>query len=557
MLTSYLTPGNNMKPKFYFFIFIPFLVLFLFGTGNKATAQATIKWHFNMNDISFGQSAAADIDGDGQLEIVFGCYRNDSSIYALNAEDGSLLWKFNAGSVGAEGCNDAAPIIYDVDNDGLLDVIFAGSCTPKTFCLNGADGSIKWVTNTRGSDSPPTIADIDGDGKPEILHGEFGGYVICLNGEDGSVAWEIAVDTNSWIQTAPTIADVNNDGQLDFIVGTWNAVDKSKNKLIAYTAATQQKIWSFSMNDVMYHGTAVGDLDDDGKPELVFGNYNDTLYCLNGEDGTLKWKYSAGPNFYVGAPAIIADVNNDCHCDVIFSVWYKMIALNGDGTLLWEYDIPNYGQSFRGAAIADINNDQYPDVVFGTDNGMVIGLNGNDGSLIFNKNLRTDYGDSLYSAQNAPLIADFDNNGTMDVFIAGGYGIIPVANNFGRAYMLSVGQGKGPDWLMFQHDIRRQSNVCDTVTTGISNSENRSSFCSLFPNPSNGEIALHFEPGEYQNLSIQLYDIVGKMLDLPSPVIISSSQIAYKLKVADGIYFFKITDKKTGQSMTKKVIIKR
>ena len=50
-----------------------------------------IKWWFDVYDSSFGQSAAGDIDKDGKLEIVFGCYRNDSSVYALNGEDGSLL----------------------------------------------------------------------------------------------------------------------------------------------------------------------------------------------------------------------------------------------------------------------------------------------------------------------------------------------------------------------------------------------------------------------------------------------------------------------------------
>src|SRR5690606_19532743 len=127
-----------------------------------------------------GQSCAGDIDGDGKLEVVFGCYRNDSSIYALNAEDGSLLWRFNAAGV-AEGCNDVAPLIIDVDGDGQMEVIIPSSCNPKTYCLDGATGNIKWVCNTRGSDSPPTIADIDGDGVLDILHGEFWGYVICIN----------------------------------------------------------------------------------------------------------------------------------------------------------------------------------------------------------------------------------------------------------------------------------------------------------------------------------------------------------------------------------------
>jgi len=191
---------------------------------SKVNAQSpTIKWWYDINDASFGQSAAGDIDSDGKMEVVFGCYRNDSSVYALNAEDGSLLWKYNTHPYGAEGCNDVAPIIYDVDNDDSLEVIVPSSCNPTTFCFNGKTGAVKWQTPTRGSDSPPTIADIDNDGKPEILHGEFEGYVICINAENGSVAWEIPVDLNSWIQTAPTVVDLDTNGQLDFVVATVTA----------------------------------------------------------------------------------------------------------------------------------------------------------------------------------------------------------------------------------------------------------------------------------------------------------------------------------------------
>ncbi|MGD0711590.1 MAG: PQQ-binding-like beta-propeller repeat protein, partial [Bacteroidales bacterium] len=175
------------------------LMLAIIGFSSGFAQSPHIKWWYNTHDASYGQPVAANIGKNGKLGIVFGCYRNDSCVYALNAEDGSLLWKYNTHPAGAEGCNDAAPTIFDVDNDDTLEVIVASSCNPTTFCFNGITGRVKWETPTRGSDSPPTIADIDNDGKYETLHGEFGGYVICINGEDGSVKWEIPVDTNSWI----------------------------------------------------------------------------------------------------------------------------------------------------------------------------------------------------------------------------------------------------------------------------------------------------------------------------------------------------------------------
>ncbi len=336
-----------------------------------------ILWWYNTYDFSAGQAAAKDFDGDGKYEVVFGCYRNDSCIYALNAENGSLLWKFNASPTGSHGCNDDAPVIYDVDNNGTQEVIVPGSCNPKTFCLNGANGSVKWVCNTRGSDSPPTIADLDNDGKPEILHGEFGGYVLCINGEDGSVAWEIAVDINSWVQTAPTIADLDGNGQLDFVVATWNF--SYKDSIFAFNGSTKQKMWAYPVHDHVYHGTAVADIDLDGKPELVLGSYNDTLYCLNGENGSIKWKYKG--TGYVGGPAVIGDLDLNGVCDIVFPNGSDVTALTSSGVLKWKYTIPNLGQCFRGAALADINNDYKLDVVFGTSKGSLIALNGINGNL--------------------------------------------------------------------------------------------------------------------------------------------------------------------------------
>lgn len=448
----------------------------------------SINWWYDTHDASFGQSAAGDIDGDGILEVVFGCYRNDSSIYALNAENGTLLWKYNAHAVNAEGCNDVAPVIFDVDGDSLLEVIVPSSCNPKTFCFSGATGVVEWQCSTRGSDSPPVIADVDNDGMPEVLHGEFGGYVKCINAENGSPAWEIPVDLNSWIQTAPTVVDLDNNGQLDFVVGTWNF--NGQDSIYAFRGDNQARLWSYPVHDYMYHGTAIADLDNDGKPELLIGAYNDTLYCINGENGSTAWKYKATGG-YIGSPASIADIDNDGSCDVVFVSSHQVTALTNTGSLKWQYHIPGFEQSFRGVAIADVSNDNFPDIIFGTDGGKVIALSGNNGGLLWSVNLAAHYGNPDFAIDHAPLVADFDHDDTLEVFVVGGHAEYPAfQNNFGRAYMISVGIGKGPEWLMFQNDIYRQSSLCQFVPNSIGELSEFNPV-SLFPNPFSGHLTIH------------------------------------------------------------------
>ena len=106
----------------------------------------SILWRFNTHDMSFGNAATDDLLGDGKLEIAFSCYWGDSNIYVVHAEDGTLLWKANMG-----GCNDAAPIIYDVFGNGKKEIILASSCNPVLTCFDGANGNIIWQTAFGGS----------------------------------------------------------------------------------------------------------------------------------------------------------------------------------------------------------------------------------------------------------------------------------------------------------------------------------------------------------------------------------------------------------------------
>jgi outer membrane protein assembly factor BamB len=497
-----------------------------------------VKWFYNTFDFSAGMAAAKDFDGDGKYEVTFGCYRYDSSIYALNAENGSLLWKYNASVVGSHGCNDVAPIIYDVDNNGTQEVIVPSSCNPKTYCFNGSNGSLKWVCNTKGSDSPPTIADIDNDGKPEILHGEFGGWVICINAEDGSIAWEIKVDGNSWIQTAPTIVDLDNNGVLDFVVASWNF--NFKDSVFAYRGDNQTRMWAYPIHDHIYHGTAVSDLDLDGKPELVIGSYNDTLYCINGENGTTNWKYASPGS--ISGPASLGDIDNDGSCDVVFCGGTQITALTGAGSLKWAYPVPNGGFTFRGAALADITNDSYLDVIFGTYNtGVLYALNGNNGSQIWNLDLRAHHGNPQFGLNHAPLVADFDGDDTLDVFVVGGYGINPPSsNNFGRAYMIKAGKGSGPNWLMFQRDVWRQSSLCMSTPNAI-NEENLDSGTAIYPNPSNGKFTIELK----YDSDICITNTIGQIVFRES--LMNGKHNIELSKQPNGIYFLKASNSNSKQ----------
>ncbi len=454
------------------------------GSSQTSTgSSASILWWHNLSAPSFGSSAVGDIDHDGRPEIVFGTYFNDEHIYALNAEDGSTLWSFDTG-----GCNDASAAIADVNQDGNMEVVVAASSPCMVYCFDGMTGAVKWSRSTGHCiDSPPAVADVDGDEKPEVLVGTFEGYVFCLAGEDGSVQWQKNLGTNSYIESCPTIVDVNNDSLPDVVVAQW----QGDHRVYALRGTNGSILWhSDAPTDWMYHGPSFGDIDEDGRPELAIGCYDNHVYVLNGEDGSLCWSYAASQ--YVGAPTSLADLNNDGHLEVVFVSYNVVGVLSHTGSLLWSIAVG--GDVFRGVAIGDVDGNGVLDLAFGCDDGKLRVVRGDTGASVWTFDLQADYG-AAFPMDHAPVLADLNGDGQLDVFVVGGHGeSTHPENNYGRAYALTAGVGTGPGWPMFHHDL---------VHSGRFHVENQPPQAGDFSGPGMGR------PGENYTFSLTMTDPEG------------------------------------------------
>lgn len=488
-----------MKQLILAFIFVFFYLIDLIAY------EPEIIWQFDTKDMSFGNACAGDIDNDGYLEIVFSTYFNDGHIYAINSEDGSLLWKYDIG-----GCSDAAPIIYDIDNDGNLEVILHSSSVPFMFCFNGADGTLKWKRPSRATDSPPSIEDVDNDGIPEIFDGDFGGYVARYNAQDGSKIWETIIDTGLVVQTAPVIADIDGDGELDLAVATYSF--DTTCSIVALRAKDGTFLWrSNEKTKAIYHGPVVADVDNDGINEVLVSDYGGFLYCLNGIDGSTEWKYQYPGGGYSGSPVTIADLNNDGRYEIIYFCNKVLLVLSGDGEILWTHSMINGQYSFRGAIVLDINNDFSPDIVFGDNKGGLTAINGHNGKLIWYLDFEEIYG-KRFDLLHGPIASDFNNDGLIDLFFVGGWAEYPeITNNYGRAYMISVGPGYGPDWLMFRKNARRNAVLPKTISSVGDNDIPRKKL-TIYYSEIDQLLHLNLNNSESDIVSISLFDLTGRKL---------------------------------------------
>ncbi|HXC07139.1 MAG TPA: T9SS type A sorting domain-containing protein, partial [Bacteroidia bacterium] len=280
------------------------------------------------------------------------------------------------------------------------------------------------------------------------------------------------------------------------------------------------------------------------------------------EDGSLAWQYPTTGLAYIGDPVTIGDLHKDGHLELVYSNGNGEVdALDRYGALQWSFFMPANSSSFRGAALADVNNDDTLDVVFASSNGHFYALNGSRGNLLWDLNLRADYGDSLFGLEHGPLIAHFKNDDTLYAFVAGGYTAYPnIQQDFGRVYALKLGKGNGPDWQMFQHDYIRSNCVCTPLLTAVNNFPSPVLSITDYPNPFSDIITFNVflpKPGVVQ---AGIYDLDGRCLKTFSCSPNPENQYLFswdgtgnnRNELAPGIYFFRIMS--DGFEAVKKIV---
>lgn len=420
---------------------------------------ATKIWDVDLKSTSYGSGAVADIDNDGKLEIVFGTYFNDRHLYAVNAEDGTVLWKKKS----EKGPFDASVAIIDIDKDGKLEVFTGDSSTGTLFCLNGKDGTEKWTIKLPNStDSPPAIADIDNDGVLEIVVGSMWkhngkGNVSVYRADNQKLVW--SKEVKGCVQSAPCLVDLNGDKVIDVVVASW----RGDNAVHAFSGKDGERLWKFDTMDGedkshlgSYHGVAAGPLEKDGPIHLVVGTChkkNGTFYVIDAK-GKEVWKKEL--NEYLFAPPYIVDMDNDEKSEIIVC-GTNIHVFSTDQKEKWSVK----GQSMRGPVFVDIDGDKDLDLVIGTSNN-ILAFDGKKGDELWKYDAKIGK-HHFEKIGSAPLVADFDNDGFLDVFFVIGKGTYGGGDkgkdNYGKAIAIRGGKGKGTGWLTFQNNLRRTGTI--------------------------------------------------------------------------------------------------
>ncbi len=233
----------------------------------------------------------ADIDGDGDLDLVVA-----GKISTTQSDRGTLSFFENTGTARAPAFRDrgfipgqfeyhSSPTFADLDGDGRLDMItgtwrdrvrwYRNTATAGPPIWSVADSAL--VTLTRGSNATPAFADLDGDGDLDLIAGEASGELNLYRntGTRAAPSFELVSDTFQQIdvgrRSTPVLADVDGDGRTDLLVGSeaggvqlWRRAGPPADFRFVHDT-------TFTVGTYDLSAPAVGDLDGNGTQDLLVG----------------------------------------------------------------------------------------------------------------------------------------------------------------------------------------------------------------------------------------------------------------------------------------------
>ncbi|MDD4991873.1 MAG: T9SS type A sorting domain-containing protein [Paludibacter sp.] len=390
-------------------------ILFSIACFAITTASAQFAQFDATFDMQHGDIVTADVDNDGDLDIIVsGETGNPATVK-------NAIFINNGGTYTLQGTENVitpghfADIkLGDIDGDGDLDVIFNGNSNGnmgKGIALN--DGSGNFTRSTLDVTTATIscgFADFNNDGLLDyyvIGNGTANMGTLFFQNVDGTFTKDQSSFTNlNLIDADISTVDFNNDGYIDMFISAWDDTAKSRYSAILindgfgkFTAMAQPNLIRKG-----YGSSVWGDVDGDGWLDLLLngdggadGEGSSDIYRLyknNGGSLEPKATFNDYRQISVGDGSRLVDWDNDGDLDIILTGWSgtkgRQVTMLFECTnaanftyvenALSNTDFP--GVSECSIETADLNNDGKIDL-------MITGYNGDQATQVgkFNRNI--------------------------------------------------------------------------------------------------------------------------------------------------------------------------
>ncbi|MEW6742913.1 MAG: VCBS repeat-containing protein [Planctomycetota bacterium] len=322
-------------------------------------------------------------------------------------------------------------------------------------------GGVVWTKLDR--EAPPKVPDVE---PPPMKVVEP--RVVPEVGTMGYDKQTYVVQGGTW-RGRPAVGDVNGDGLADIVA--CNRLENGLNVFLQQSDGTWKVSNEGIPDDLSYGGIALGDVDEDGDPDIVFTTHKAPVHVLL-NDSKAHWTVSNEglKNADVTNAVALGDLTGDGHLDIVAVAQFKggLFVWHGDGKGKWEADTnPTSMQAYQGIGkfgtdvkLADIDGDGDLDILA----LMELGLKPlcNDGHGVFTLEQSNLPSPTIGGSLFAVCAGDLDGDRYPEVVVGGGVDPtkeIGIANRGMSVFKLDreTGQwllaGKGLDPREVCHDV--------------------------------------------------------------------------------------------------------
>ncbi|MEQ6124002.1 FG-GAP-like repeat-containing protein [Pseudotenacibaculum sp. MALMAid0570] len=265
------------------------------NTGNMIFTDITNTCGIFTNDLLTYGASFGDIDNDGDLDLFISNRGQDAANrnYLYRNDNGTFVDISSAAGIVSSGELSFCSSFFDYNNDGFQDIYVANDkADMNRLYKNDGDGTFTDVSVSSGAGitidaMSTTIGDYNNDGHFDIYitNTDAGNYLLKNNG-DGTFTNTAPSTGTEFLSIAwgAVFLDADNDSNLDlYVSGMLDGSDPNRLPS-AFYHNNGAEIFSIPnniglSNDVgQSYGNAIGDYDNNGRPEIVVMNDTDNYY---------------------------------------------------------------------------------------------------------------------------------------------------------------------------------------------------------------------------------------------------------------------------------------
>ena len=329
------------------------------------------KWAIANPDPGVTDIALGDVDGEPGAEILWGAGDSGDApdhLHVADAVSRSLEWRSPEGGGPFFGLE-----IADLDGDGAPELAFGASAAEDGqsafFVHDVATGQPKFEIRVPG---PPGLArvrsaDVDGDPQRELfltMGGASGGVLLCYDSVTRTEQWRADLGTGHTFASLQ-VADLDGDGRLELVAGAKVEHAGSPGAYVhAYDAATGVLLWQ---SPLLHQGFAtlsllrVADVAGDSRPEILVAGWGDRLWMLDATGQPTAPLQTAGLEL---SALDTPDRDRDGQAEIVVGTLAGDLLVLDPVTGAVAETVGTFDSPIHGLAVADVDTDGALDYVF-------------------------------------------------------------------------------------------------------------------------------------------------------------------------------------------------